>query len=341
MAKEDIPVLESKNKGIPVNDVRSAQEALMAQLQSPATEQPVEEEMQEEVEEMTSEQDMESESVETEEGDPNELSPEDLVDNEQEVEDETPNLYTIKVDGEDKQVTLEELQNGYSRQADYTRKSQVLAEQRRKADEELAATQQERQRYLSQLEQFNNQADTKLKEFANTDWNKLKEDDPMEYMAKRDTYRELQENRRLLKEEQEQIVQKQQQEQLRQFEEAKKINYDNLIQRLPEWADPEKGSQVKQAVKNYAVSKGFTEQELNTLIDARSVEVLHKAMLYENLLKAKISKKKTKVVPKVQKPGSGTSKSEVASDKVKALRARAKRTGNVKDAAKLLESFFS
>jgi len=64
-------------------------------------------------------------------------------------------------------------------------------------------------------------------------------------------------------------------------------------------------------------------------------------MLYENLLKAKISKKKTKVVPKVQKPGSGTSKSEVASDKVKALRARAKRTGNVKDAAKLLESFFS
>ena len=52
------------------------------------------------------------------------------------------------------QVTQEELLAGYSRQADYTRKSQVLSEQRQKADAELAATQQERQRYLSQLEQF-------------------------------------------------------------------------------------------------------------------------------------------------------------------------------------------
>tara|TARA_R110000851_G_scaffold194892_1_gene345776 strand:- start:163 stop:1188 length:1026 start_codon:yes stop_codon:yes gene_type:complete len=341
MAKEDIPVLESKYKGIPVTDVKSAQAALMAQLQSPATEQPVEEEMQEETQDSVSEQDMESESVESDLGDPNELSPEDLVDNEQEVEDETPDKYTIKVDGKDTEVTLEELQNGYSRQADYTRKSQVLAEQRKKADEELAATQQERQRYLSQLEQFDSQADSKLKEYAATDWNKLKEEDPMEYMAKRDTYRELQENKRLLKDEKTQVVQKQQQEQLKQFEQAKQVNYQDLVQRLPEWGDPEKGSQVKQAVKNYAVTKGFTEQELNTLIDARSVEVLHKAMLYENLLKAKISNKKTKVVPKVQKPGTGTLKSEVSSDKVKALRAKAKRTGNVKDAAKLLESFFS
>ena len=337
MAKDDIPIQDSKFGGTPVTDVRSAQEALQGMMSTPS-EQSTEDQEEIETQEDVSAQDMESESVEVEASNPDGLSAEDLVDDEQEVENETPQMYTIKVDGKDTEVTLEELQNGYSRQADYTRKSQVLAEQRKKADDELATTQQERQRYLSQLEQLNGQADSKLKELSSTDWNKLKEEDPMEYMTQRDAYRDLQENRRILKDEQKEVGLKQQQEQLTRFEEVKKINYNELVQRLPEWGDPEKGSQVKQAVKNYAVGKGFTENELNNLIDARSVEVLHKAMLYENLLKAKISNKKTKVVPKMQKPGVGTLKSEVSSDKVKAQRARLRKSGHISDASSLIES---
>ena len=38
--------------------------------------------------------------------------------------------YTVKIDGEEQQVTLEELQNGYQRQADYTRKTQEIAVER-------------------------------------------------------------------------------------------------------------------------------------------------------------------------------------------------------------------
>ena len=337
MAKDDIPTQDSKFGGTPVTDVQSAQEALQGMMNTPS-EQSSEDQEEIETQEDVSAQDMESESVEVEASNPDGLSAEDLVDDEQEVENETPQMYTIKVDGKDTEVTLEELQNGYSRQADYTRKSQVLAEQRKKADDELATTQQERQRYLSQLEQLNGQADSKLKELSSTDWNKLKEEDPMEYMTQRDAYRDLQENRRILKDEQKEVGLKQQQEQLTRFEEVKKINYNELVQRLPEWGDPEKGSQVKQAVKNYAVGKGFTENELNNLIDARSVEVLHKAMLYENLLKAKISNKKTKVVPKMQKPGVGTLKSEVSSDKVKAQRARLRKSGHISDASSLIES---
>jgi hypothetical protein len=40
--------------------------------------------------------------------------------------------YTIKVDGEQQQVSLEELQSGYQRQADYTRKTQELASERQR-----------------------------------------------------------------------------------------------------------------------------------------------------------------------------------------------------------------
>ena len=83
---------------------------------------------------------------------------------------------------------------------------------------------------------------------------------------------------------------------------------------------------------------GFTNEEVSSLIDARSVQVLHKAMLYDKLKNSKIAKKRTKVVPKVTRPGSGTTKSEVSSEKHAKLRARAKSSGKVDDAAKLLES---
>ena len=201
MAKDDIPVQESTNGGVPVTDVRSAQAALQGMMSTPSEEQSTEDQEETETTEEVSAQDMESESVEVEADNPDGLTAEDLVDQNQAEESQTPGTYTIKVDGKDVEVTLDELQAGYSRQADYTRKSQVLAEQRKKADEELATTQQERQRYLSQLEQFNIQADSKIEELAKTDWTRLKEEDPTEYMLKRDQYRELQDNKRMVEEE--------------------------------------------------------------------------------------------------------------------------------------------
>ena len=340
MAKDDIPKKESTHGGVPVTDVKSAQAALQGMMSTP-TEQSEENQEETETTEEVSAQDTESESVETEVANPDGLSAEDLVDQDQIEESQTPSTYTIKVDGKDVEVTLDELQAGYSRQADYTRKSQVLAEQRKKADEELAATQQERQHYLSQLEQFNTQADAKIKEFSSTDWTKLKEEDPTEYMLKRDQYRELQDNKRMVEDEQKNLQFKSQQEHEAKWQEELGRQQDIMAQRLPEWVDPDKGPKLKQNIKSFAVKKGFTEQEVNSLIDARSVDVLHKAMLYENLLAAKISNKKTKVVPKVQKPGSPPTKGEISGDKLKAQRARLKRSGHVNDASKLIESLMT
>ena len=111
-----------------------------------------------------------------------------------------------------------------------------------------------------------------------------------------------------------------------------------MAQRLPEWTDPTKGPKLKMAIKTFAVKKGFSDQEVNSLIDARSVDVLHKAMLYENLLEAKISGKKAKVVPKVTKPGIGTNKSDISSEKIKQQRNRLKRSGHINDAKSVIES---
>jgi hypothetical protein len=341
MAKDDIPIKESTNGGVPVTDVVSAQRAIQQSLMGTPKEQPSEDQVETEATEEVSAQDMESESVQTEVENPDGLTADDLVDDTQEEVNETPGTYTIKVDGKDVEVTLDELQAGYSRQADYTRKSQVLAEQRKQADEELAATQQERQRYLSQLEQFNTQADSKLNELKSTDWTRLKEEDPTEYMLKRDQYRELQENKRTVEEEQKNLQYKSQQEQQAKWQEELGRQQEIMAQRLPEWNDPNKGPKLKQDIKSFAVKTGFSEQEVDSLIDARSVDVLHKAMLYDNLLAAKISNKKSKVVPKVTRPGSPATKGEISSDKVKAQRAKLRKSGHVKDASSVIESLMN
>ena len=95
---------------------------------SEQTENPIEEEPTEELvneEEIIEDDEPFEEELEVEE---EEDSHEDQVEEE---EEQQPQLYTIKVDGEDVEVTLDELQNGYSRQRDYTRKTQELAEQRK------------------------------------------------------------------------------------------------------------------------------------------------------------------------------------------------------------------
>ena len=334
----NIPVTKSKHKGIPVTDVASAQAALLAQLQSPASEQPVEEEVQTEVEDNTSEQAMENaESVEAQTEDSNELTVDDLDTDNQSEGNETPQNYTVKVDGKDVEVTLEELQAGYSRQADYTRKSQVLAEQRKQMDDELSATQQERQRYSHALEQLGDSTDFEINQFKDVDWNKLKADDPMAYIQQKDALRDLQDSKNKIAEEKKKLVEQEQKEYEANMMKHRETQIQILSERLPDWVDPAKGPKLKQDIKSFALSKGFSEQEINMLIDARSIEVLNNAMKYENLLNAKIAKKKVKTVPKVTKPGAGVSKAEVDSEKVKQQRARLKRTGKVGDAAKMLE----
>ena len=68
--------------------------------------------------------------------------------------DEEPRGYTVKVDGQEVEVTLDELQNGYSRQQAYTKRSMELAEQRKAFEAEQAETRQIRDAYAQQLDQL-------------------------------------------------------------------------------------------------------------------------------------------------------------------------------------------
>ena len=306
------------------------------QTASEETEPTVDEEVVEETEEA---EEVEEEAPEEEEGQAEEETEEEV--DEEEAEEETEIVaeedlkYTIKVDGEEFEVGIDELKNGYQRQADYTRKSQALAEQRKETEQiqsERMQLEQERQMYANGLQMLQEQQTAKLKPFESVDWEALKAEDPYQYMIKKDEYRDAQERVTNIQQQQQLVQQEQNQQAQKARAHFVQQEYSKLVEALPEWND--KDSTIKKDVQEYAKSVGFLPEEINQLADHRSVLVIKKAMEYDKLTKKVAPKKKAvKKVPKVQKSGRGNSKEDAAVEAIKKKRARLQKSGKQDDAA--------
>jgi hypothetical protein len=298
------------------------------------TEATVDEEVVEDTEEA---EEVEEEAPE-EEGQAEEETEEEVEEEEEtEIVAEEDLKYTIKVDGEELEVGIEELKNGYQRQADYTRKSQALAEQRKETEaiqSERQRLEQERQMYANGLQMLQEQQSSKLQEFESIDWTALKADDPYQYMLKKDEYRDAQEKVQNVQQQQMLIQQEQAEEAQKARAHFVQQEYARLVEALPEWNDQE--STIKKDVQEYAKSVGFLPEEINQLADHRSVLVIKKAMEYDKLTtKVAPKKKAVKKVPKVQKSGRGNSKEDTAAEAVKQKRARLRKSGKQDDAASI------
>jgi len=290
------------------------------------------------VEETQEAEEVEEEAPESEEeGQAEEETEEEVAEEEYDVVAEEDLKYTIKVDGKDYEVGIDELKNGYQRQADYTRKSQALAEQRKETEQiqsERMQLEQERQMYANGLQMLQEQQAAKLNDFDSVDWEALKAEDPYQYMIKKDEYRDAQERVSNVVAEQQAVHQ----EQARQAQQARahfvQQEYTRLTEALPEWND--KDSTIKKDIQEYATSVGFRPEEISQLADHRSVLIIKKAMEFDKLTKKVAPKKKAvKKVPKVQKSGRGNSKEDVATEVAKKKRARLRKSGKQDDAASL------
>jgi len=135
--------------------------------QEPALAQPVETEAEAEIEDNSQEPEIDEEEEVYEAEDAEEEY------DEEEVEEEQPQLYTVKVDGEELEVTLDELQNGYSRTSVFTKRQQELAEQRKALEAEAEQARQYRDAYAQQLELMKNQIQQTTQ--AEPDWRALAE----------------------------------------------------------------------------------------------------------------------------------------------------------------------
>ena len=264
----------------------------------------------------------------------------------EETDGEEEELYAVTVNGEEVAVSLDELLSGYSRQSDYTRKTQEIAGDRKEMEvlqhqynSEVQKIQQERQQYMDTLTNIIANQGGELEKFANVDWDTLRENDPIEYVTTREQYREAQEKVQGLQHEQARVAQVQQAQNNQAQHQMLKVEKGKLVEAIPEWGDPDKQKDLSANLQSYAKDQGFTAEELNSLVDHRSVLVLLKAQKYDQLQKSNVKSKKLKNKPKVIRAGSGTSTKGSDKSKRTAQMKRLRGTGHIDDASALLEDF--
>ena len=274
---------------------------------------------------------------------------EELID---QIEDETPSdtnqeLYTLTVNGENVEVTLDELKKGYSRQSDYTRKTEKLSQDRKSIEElknEYTRQNEEakikRDQYEKQLQVLSEQ----LKSMQpSIDMDRLYQEDPAEYVKQKAAQDRKKELEMSAKQEQDRILKEKQVESEKVYSQYLENERKLLAEKLPIYKDKEKAPQFIKNLTEYAKSIGYTDQEISMLVDHRAVVMLANAYRYDKMVKK--ANLKNKKVTKVSKVVSSSSPkiqddSEVAK-RIKSKKATLKRSGKVNDAVSVLQELYS
>jgi hypothetical protein len=262
----------------------------------------------------------------------------ELVDSE-EADEQPKRKYRIKAAGEEREVTEQELIEGYQLGADYTKKTQKLSDERKLVEAERAKIQEAtklRDQYaqrLQMMEQFLNQQN------KGENLEALKELDPIGYAVKVAEMSQREKQLAVLQQEQQRIAQQQQAEQSERLQYHLAEESQKLSSVIPGYANPKEGDSIRKDIREYAKSIGWSDQELAGLYDSRAVLSLYHGMKYAKLQSNKPSvNKKLEAAPKMLKAGTSMPRNSEAEQNQK-LRAKLQQTGKVRDAALLFEKF--
>ena len=245
-------------------------------------------------------------------------------------EQEQPQVFSVKVDGKEVEVTLDELQKGYSRTQDYTRKTQQIAEVRKQTEAELQAVRAEREQHAQLLSALESQVQQVAQ--PNIDWDRLYQEDPIEWVRQREVMRENQEKSAAIQSEQQRLAQLSQQEQAQFMQQRLQQEQEALLAAIPDWKDAKKAQAEKALLVEFGQKIGFTPDELKGVVDHRAVLMLRKAALYDQMMSKRGNiKPVTNNGPRPAKPGAAGR----VSNTTEAVRAqqRVAKTGRVDDAA--------
>ena len=300
------------------------------------------EDTEEEVEASHEEEQVEDEAPEeSEEEVSEEAEYEDEGEQEEEASDseEEPQYYRVKIDGEELEVTLEELQSGYQRQQDYTRKTQALAEERKTYEGKMSELEQTQATLMQNAQVVNEMLNAELKQFESVDWAKLKADDPVGYVQKQLEMQEVQKKQYELREHVQSAYEQNQKAQMEERQRFVEMERKEALKQFPQWKDDAKRMDHQRRIVEYATSLGYSDQELQSIVATRDLLVLDKARQWDEYQKTKqqVTQKKSapsvrKVVKSKGKPSESTSRKKVVSER----RERLRKSGSLRDAAQLM-----
>ena len=244
-------------------------------------------------------------------------------------------LVTVTINGKTEQIPLDEAVKGYQRQADYSRKTSALSEERKAFEAERQTVTQERAQYAQLLTALQQQVQANLQQ--EPDWQRLYDTDPLEYVRQKDVWRERQDKLAAAQFESQRLTALQAQEQNNYLAKLVQENRAKLTEAIPAWKDSKKWETDRPKLLEYGQKLGFTAEELGQTYDSRAVVALYKAMQFD-ALNANRPQPVTNKGPKTASAGSASTAPKSASDVTKAKQ-RLAQTGRLGDAASLFEAF--
>ena len=292
------------------------------------------EEVATEAVEETDEEALEEEVEEESEDEPEATEEED---GSEEVEVEERKTYRVKASGEEKDVTLDELVSGYQKSTDYTQKSQTLAAERKKVEahaQEIQNAMRTREAYAQKLSQVEQYLTSQAKPGENLE--ELKENDPIQYAITVAEQTEANKKINTIRQEQQKVAQEQHHYRLQQQNQVVANEALMLSEKVKEFSDPKKAEQIKNDIRSFGKSVGFSDQELSQVYDHRHVMILQKAMEYDKLQKANPGvTKKLKSAPKM----ASKTKKVTNTDTYTKQKKRLKSSGKLTDAVDVFKNF--
>ena len=257
----------------------------------------------------------------------------DQEDDDEEVEEEVQ-LYKVKIDGEEAEVTLEEALSGYQRERTFHKRMNEISQKSKAIEAESAETKRLRDEYargLQQLEQALRVPEPNWEELRRTKTNE-------EFASIHAEYQIQQSNLAKIQHQQQAIMSQQQAEVQAQYQNHLKAEFDTMLDKIPAWRDEKVREAERSKVISYAKSKmGYTDDEIAQASDHRAIVTLRKAMLYDELMGGKTqAKRKVKVAPKMVKAGSPKTKSEVVSKRNQDMMKRFNNNSTIEGAVELL-----
>ena len=256
---------------------------------------------------------------------------EDDVDESEDEQDPETELITVKVDGVEEQVTLEDLKKGYSGQKYVQQGMQKAAEARKEAEGVYAALMSERQKLAELVNNVQQGNLTPPKEPSR----ELFDSDPIGYMeAKMEYDEQVKAYQQKVGQVQEQM---QQQSQAEQYAKNAYIQQEvgKLVEVMPELADPKKAEAWQARINKAGENFGFSKEELAAVDNHRVMLVLDAAAKYMELQSGKeIVRQKSK---KARKPvKAGAKKISTKSDVARKQRDKLRQSGSIEDAMSLI-----
>lgn len=238
---------------------------------------------------------------------------------------------TVKIDGKVEKVTVKEAAEGYQRQADYQRKTQALAEERKTLESVRQQTEAERAYYAQTVSQLRSQLEAIAPQ--EPDWETLHKEDPLNFPIIEKQWRDYKANLQAVQQEEARLKALAYQEEQSRLKLIVDEGRKYIVDQMPEWKDEAKWNNARGQLREYGKKIGYTDEELAMAYDPRAILVLEKARRYD-ALQNNSPKPIQKASPKPLKQGTTASSPRRESDITK-VKQRLKSSGHVNDAAAL------